>query len=124
MMYIIVVNKRKGLEQRQIRRKDKLTNTGHNIKLNARLNNNILYKSIIQSTQNTHTHTQFKTNFLRNTSNTSRLHPLSSLLTHLDGHEKAFQGRGDGLGNNLGDVGVCIGVTSLVYLLGGVGRLE
>ena len=50
--------------------------------------------------------------------------PLSSLLTHLDGHEKAFQGRGDGLGNNLGDVGVCIGVTSLVYLLGGVGRLE
>ena len=63
MMYIIVVNKRKGLEQRQIRRKDKLTNTGHNIKLNARLNNNILYKSIIQSTQNTHTYTQFKTSF-------------------------------------------------------------
>ena len=121
-MYIIVVNKRKGLEQRQIRRKDKLTNTGHNIKLNARLNNNILYKSIIQSTRHTHTHTI--QNFLRNTSNTSHLHPLSSLLTHLDGHEKAFQGRGDGLGNNLGDVGVCIGVTSLVYLLGGVSRLE
>ena len=70
-MYIIVVNKRKGLEQRQIRRKDKLTNTGHNIKLNARLNNNILYKSIIQSTQNTHTHTH-----------NSKLTSFATPLTH------------------------------------------